>query len=209
MALLFEYCFYAGVLLAMIALCWLVVSLFKKPRRLVPPIFMLMVAIALVAGPAVISRTMTVSLGKIERIVDGERHIMLNGWDGDSYTFLRTVPDAVVLQMANADVTDETLDVLANMPKLRELDLNDSSVTDLGLAKLAKLPSLETLRLRGTKITDEGFRQHLMESSTLKQLDLRETAVTLEIVEQWKAGGESRRAFASAIPVTSETQPQP
>lgn len=208
MALLFEYCFYAGVVLGLIAVCWLVASLLKEPRRLVPPIFLLMLAVVLVVGPAVISRTMTVSLGKIERIVEGERHVLLNGWDGESYTFLRTVPDAVVLQMANADVTDETLDVLGNMPKLRELDLNDTLITDVGLAKLAKLPALKTLRLRATKITDAGFRQHLMESPTLQQLDLRETAVMLDTVEQWKAGGEARRAFVTVNAESSTPQTQ-
>lgn len=195
MATLFEYCFYAGLILGLIAFIWLLVSLFRKPRRLVPPIFLMMLAFVLLVGPALISRTMSVSLGKIERIVDNELHVTLTGWDGESYTFLQTKPEAIVLQMANPDVTDDTLSLLANMSRLRELDLNESSITDAGLAKLAKLPSLERLRLRGTKITDSGFRQHLMNSPTLKELDLRKTEVAVETVEEWKSQGASRRAL--------------
>lgn len=195
MALIFEYCFYAGAILALIGLIWLVASLVKTPRRVVPPLFLLMLAAALLIGPAIISRTMSVDLGKRERIVNNERHISLTGWDGDSYTFLQGMPDTVVLQMGNPDVTDETIDLLANMSSLRELDLNDSSVTDVSLAKLAQLPALETIRLRGTKISDVGFREHLMNATTLKQLDLRETEVSAEAVEEWKSGGDSRRAF--------------
>ena len=156
MATLFEYCFYAGLVLGLIALVWLVVSLLRKPRRLVPPLFLLMLGFVLLVGPALISRTMSVSLGKIERVVDEELHLSLTGWDGESYAFLQTKPDTIVLQMGNADVTDDTLSLLANMSRLRELDLNDSSITAVGLPILAKLPSLETLRLRGTKITYRG-----------------------------------------------------
>jgi len=195
MALIFEYCFYAGAILALIGLIWLVASLINKPRRFVPPLLLLMLAAALIVGPAIISRNMVVDLGKHERIVNNERHITLTGWDEDSYTFLQGMSDTVVLQMANQDVTDDTLDLLANMSSLRELDLNDSAVTDAGLAKLAKLPALETLHLRATKTSDSGFREHLMNLITLKQLDLRQTAVSAETVEEWKNGDDSRRAF--------------
>jgi len=155
----------------------------------------LLVGAALIVGPAIISRSMDVDLGPRDAIVDGERHLTLTGWDGDSYDFLAGQSDVVVLQMGNADVSDATLQKLSSMARLRELDLNDTGVTDQGLSELAKLPALETLRLRGTKITDEGFRTHLMDLAKLRRMDIRATAVTADTIEQWKQLVEGRRAF--------------
>lgn len=131
--------------------------------------------------------------------VDGttreERHITLTGWDQSDYTVLRHRPDVVVLQMANADVSDQTMVVLREFKDLRELDLNDTGVTDAGLAALASLPGLTELRLRGTKITDEGFREHLLPKAGLRMLDLRQTAVTRETVAEWKKAQSGRRVL--------------
>ena len=197
MDLVFEYCYYAGILLSLIGVLWTIRTLMKGRggRKVVLPICILLLGIALIAGPGVVSRMAVVDLGPREAIVNNERHVSLTGWDGDSYAMLADKSDAVVLQMANADVTDATLDYLAGMNKLRELDLNDSQITDAGLAKLAKLPALKTLRLRATKVTDAGFRDHLLPVATLKQIDLRQTAVSAESVQQWKELDATRRAF--------------
>lgn len=194
MSLLFEYCFYAGIILALLAIVWFLLSL-AKGKKIVPPICLLLFGIVLLAAPAVLTRTLSVSLGPRERMVDGERHLSLTGWDGSSYTFLQTKTDTTVLQMGNADVNDETIKLLSRLSRLRELDINDSSVTDAALATLAQLPSLETLRLRGTKVTDAGFREHLMNSATLNQLDLRQTEISAELVDEWKSVNQSRKAF--------------
>ena len=196
MALLFEICFYIGALATLVAIVWLLANLLRGQfGKLKMPLALLLLGGSLILGPAAISRSMTVDLGPREKIVSNERHLSLTGWDGESYELLRTKPDTIVLQMGNADVEDATLDLLAEMTQLRELDLNDSSITDAGLAKLSKLPALRTLRLRATKISDAGFRQYLMNLPTLKQLDLRETAVSVETVEEWKNADSTRRAF--------------
>lgn len=196
MALLFEICFYVGVVLAVIGVVWLLATFVRgKFGKLQGPIAALLLGGALILAPALLSRMMAVDLGPREKIVSNERHISLTGWDGETYQLLSSKMDTVVLQMGNADVSDETLNLLARMDQLRELDLNDSSITDTGLAKLAELPALRTLRLRATKITDAGFRQHLMNLPALKQLDLRETSVTAETVEEWKNADSTRRAF--------------
>lgn len=194
MALVFEYCFYAGILLAVVAMFWLLRSLVKSDR-IVPPVCLLLFGIVLLAGPAILSRTLSVSLGPRERIVDGERHLSLTGWDGDSYMFLQSKTDTAVLQMGNADVDDQTIKLLSGLIQLRELDLNDTSISDEALVTLSELPKLETLRVRGTKISDQGFRQYLMPSSILTQIDLRQTGVLPESVEEWKSVDTSRRAF--------------
>jgi hypothetical protein len=44
------------------------------------------------------------------------------------YLFYLGLLAIIVLQIADADVTDQTLDHLAGMANLRELDLNDSQI---------------------------------------------------------------------------------
>ena len=196
MALLFEYCFYTGVVLALVGLLWSTWSLrHRNFRKLVLPIGILLLGLVLIVGPGIISRLMIVDLGPRETLVDGQRHVSLTGWDGESYDLLSAKSDVVVLQMANADVDDATLDFLAGMKQLQELDLNDSKITDEGLRKLSQLPALRTLRLRGTRITDQGFRDHLMNLPALKQIDLRKTAVSAESVSEWQDDDPSKRAF--------------
>jgi hypothetical protein len=138
-----------------------------------------------------------IDYGPRDKLVDGEQHVTLTGWDRPpaEYAGLRARPAIVVLQMANPDVTDDTLDNLDGMTKLRELDLNDTKVTDAGLAKLARVPTLETLRLKGTAITDAGFRERLMPLDKLRELDLRGTKVTGATVREWKAARPDRRAL--------------
>jgi hypothetical protein len=95
--------------------------------------------------------------------------------------------------MANADVTDETLEHLRKLPLLRELDLNDTQITDAGLAILAELPALATLRLRNTKITDAGFKEHLFGKDELIELDLTGTQVASATARAWKKLKDGRK----------------
>lgn len=127
-----------------------------------------------------------VGLDKHEARVNGEWHVTVTGWDRKDYSALKSRPDVAVLQMANADVTDQTLEILRDFSNLRELDLNDTAVTDAGLSTLAVLPKLQSLRLARTKITDDGFREHLSGKETLTQLDLRGTDVPAKSLRDWK-----------------------
>ena len=196
MALIFEFCFYVGAVLALAGVITLARTLLKGEfRKAIAPLGILMLAAVLLVGPAIVSRSMAVDLGPRETVVNGELHISLTGWDGESYDFLSARNDTIVLQMGNADVTDDTLDQLTRMTQLRELDLNDSKITDAGLAKIARLQSLTSLRLRGTAITDSGFQEHLATMPNLRQLDLRDTAVSPETVSAWKAAGDSRKVM--------------
>jgi hypothetical protein len=159
------------------------------------PLAVVLLGLAVGAFPAAYSRLVPIDLGPREKLVDGEMHITLTGWDRDDYSFLRDKPDVVVLQMANADVTDDTLQYLKGLEKLRELDLNDTQVTDEGLLILKELPALEALRLKGTKITDAGFREHLLPGASLRMLDLRGTGVSREAVKTWRAAKPGRRVL--------------
>ena len=103
--------------------------------------------------------------------------------------------DVVVLQMANPDVTDQTLEPLKGMSALKELDLNNTQVTDAGLKILKDLPALSVLRLKNTKITDLGFQDTLAGKDSLMQLDLRGTQVGRETVQTWRKAKEGRRVM--------------
>ncbi|UHD17686.1 leucine-rich repeat domain-containing protein [Thiocapsa bogorovii] len=159
------------------------------------PLVMGLAGALLVGGPPVVNRLLPVDLGPRDVLVDGERHVTLTGWDRHDYRVLDGATDVVVLQMANPDVTDETLERLAGMDRLRELDLNDSGVTDAGLARLAGLTRLERLRLANTGITDAGFRAVLMPLPGVLELDLRGTSVSGETLSAWRKAKPGRRVL--------------
>ncbi len=196
MYLVFEYLFYFGLLAIIFGLIALLSSLGGGHwHRTKFGAAVILLGVALIAGPAVYSRYQVIDLGPRLVLTDGEKHITLTGWDRADYSFLVSHPETIVLQIANSDVTDETVEFLTGMANLRELDLNDSQVTDVGLAKIAKLSGLETLRLRRTQVTDAGLQEHLSRLSNLNRLDLRETAVSANAIEDWKSQGQGRRAF--------------
>lgn len=192
-----------GTVLGMISSCWLIIRLFRTrfgklpTRKLRAPAFFLLLSLLMTSLPIAINAILSrfQSLGPHSAIVEGERHITLTGWDQRDYSILQTQEDTIVLQMANADVTDETLKYLLPMKRLRELDLNNSQVTDAGLATIAALPGLKDLRLAQTKITDEGFRQFLIDKDSLANLDLRGTSVASKTVREWKAAQPERRVL--------------
>jgi hypothetical protein len=163
-------------------------------RKAWAPLLLFLVAGAALAAPYGLNYYYQLhpNLGPREKIVDGEVHVTLTGWNGTDYSVLQTHPDIVVLQIANADVNDATLDHLKGMQKLRELDLNDTAVTDAGLAILAGLPQLRELRLARTKITDEGFAKYLAAKESLRKLDLTGTPVKGKTKRLWKQAQPGR-----------------
>ncbi|MGB7326022.1 MAG: hypothetical protein WBD31_14205 [Rubripirellula sp.] len=191
-----ELLFYSGFILVFAGLAWLLAMFVSGHwRRLKWPLLMMVFGVAAIVTPAVYTRIGDVDLGPRVKLVQGEKHITLTGWDRDSYAVLTQHPETTVLQMANSDVTDQTLDYIEGMANLRELDLNDSQVSDDGLAKLSLLTGLEVIRLRATTVTDVGLEQHLSRLPSLKRLDLRGTSVSDAAVATWKQAGEGRRAL--------------
>jgi Leucine-rich repeat (LRR) protein len=173
----------------------LLFALFHWPaaRR---PFLLGLVGLMAAATPPVLNRLLPVDLGPRDTLVEGERHLTLTGWDrGDYRGVLRQRGDTVVLQMANPDVTDDILALVAELKQLRELDLSGTQVTDAGLALLADLPRLERLRLANTPVTDAGFQAHLAPHPGLRELDLRDTQVTKETIAAWRSAQPGRRAL--------------
>lgn len=215
---LYALSFYAAaVLLAGIAWIWLLITAFRTHwgwgvglllfpplalgfiptqwKRSRPPMGLFLLAVVVACVPLVLVEydRRFASFGPRERMVDDELHITLTGWKMQNYALLEQRPDAIVLDMANEDVTDETLEHLRNLKELKELTLSDTRITDAGLAILATLPRLEKLRLAQTAITDEGFKQHLAGKESLQMLDMTGTKVLSKTLREWKAAQPGRK----------------
>ncbi len=192
-----------GTVLGVIGLCWMFIRLIevwlrKMPwKRLKAPALLILLSLLMTGLPIVVNSALirVTSLGPLEKIVAGERHITLTGWDRQDYSVIASRTDTIVLQMANADVKDETLRYLPGLKQLRELDLNNSQISDAGLKEISELPKLRDLRLARTKITDDGFRQYLLGKESLMNLDLTETGVASKTVREWKAANPERKAL--------------
>jgi Leucine-rich repeat (LRR) protein len=191
----------AGVALLLVGGLWAAARALRRrfapgrPSSTRAPLIALGLGLFLLAGPPVYMLLVPIDLGPRDKVVAGERHLTLTGWDRKDYSELTKRPDVVVLQMANPDVTDATLAYLKGLDRLKELDLNDTKITDEGLKILKDLPALATLRLKNTKITNAGFRDALAGKESLRQLDLTGTAVDRETVEAWKKAKPGRRAM--------------
>jgi len=208
-----------GLVLVLVGTLWLIVRAFRQswkwgvgcvvfpPATLVfgglplarhrVPLGILLLGLVLAGGTFGLGRLVSAfpPLGPRDKEVDGERHVTLTGWDRTDYAILTTLPDTVVLQMANPDVDDNTLELVRQLPRLRELDVNGSKITDSGLRGLSTLPNLKILRIRKTAVTDAGFREALLESTTLTELDARDTAIAAKSLREWKNRDPEVRKF--------------
>ena len=191
---------FLGLLLAAGGLVWLVgrglavLVRRRTVRQLLQPLLLLTAGLVVGAVPFAYQHAYLaiVGLGERERVISGERALNLTGWDREGYEILKNKADVAILEMGNKDVTDDTLAILGELPKLKELTLNDSSVTDAGLAKLAHLPQLESLRIARTQVTAEGVRAFLAAPPPrLRQIDVSGNDIPTSILRQWKnaAGG--------------------
>ena len=214
-----EYIFYVGVISLVVGvLLWLIQILSVRVLRIASPervwtlrlwpALLVSLGIICLSLPAAVTRFAPIDLGKHDVQVEGERHITLSGWDQKDYSILARIPDAVVLQMRNEDVTDATLKHMSGMKVLRELDLADTQITDAGLKELEGLTTLEKLFLPRTKITESGLKSLLDKLPKLKLLDVRNTAITPEMLGPWKKALPGRRGQATAV-AAPEAEPPP
>ena len=82
-----------------------------------------------------------------------------------------------VLRLDHLKTTDDPVEHVAGLKKLREVMLVDCPITDKSLVTLAKFKGLEHLDLSMTKITDKGIAE-LQPLSKLRRLELAWTSVT-------------------------------
>jgi Leucine-rich repeat (LRR) protein len=185
----------AGLAVIAVGCFGLIVRALRHGRKGPVPLALIGLGVVITGLPPAYRLLVPIDLGPREKIVDGQRHITLTGWDRKDYAFLGSKHDVVVLQMANSDVTDQTLEHLKGMNALKELDLNNTQVTDAGLIVLRDLPALSSLRLKNTRITDQGFQEALARKESLTQLDLTGTRVSRETAQAWHKAKDGRRVM--------------
>lgn len=167
---------------------------FRKVRGPVAILLLAGVVTAVPYGIAYYERHF-IPLKPYEQIVDGELRITLTGLKDFDYASLGDRREVVVLQMANPEVDDRTLEHVKGMDRLRTLDLRDTGITDEGLIILAALPQLQELYLARTKITDDGFQKHLLSKESLLKVDLTGTDVKGKTKREWKNRKPEQRAY--------------
>ena len=124
-----------------------------------------------------------------------QRHLTLTGWDRKDYSILKLKPDVVVLQMANPDVTDKSLESLQEMKALQELDLNGTQVTDAGLRSSKTFPPCQQLRLARTKITDQGFHRYALREGFADATRSERHPGWSRTVQAWRNAKSGRKAM--------------
>jgi hypothetical protein len=164
-------------------------------RKALGSVSVMLLGVAVAVTPFVINKLQLFPTQDkpIENTVEGEPTLTVTGLKDFDYATLRDKPYLEVLQMANEDVTDQTLDHLKGLKRLRKLDLSNTQVTDDGLAVLKELPGLEVLYLNGTRVTDDGVRRNIFPIETLKELSLLRTKVTKKTRDEWRAAKEGRK----------------
>jgi hypothetical protein len=204
---------FGGLLLLVAGLIWLIVQSYRSRgfllalllllttpfgplayglihfRKCLRPLVLILAGLLVGAVPFAFSHglELLMGLGERERIIAGERHLVLTGWDRPDYSILNSRTDVVVLEMANPNVDDETLKLLLPLTKLRELTLNDSVISDAGLQLLRQLPALESLRIARTKITKDGIVELLADPpAKLKELDVSGNSIPASALRKWK-----------------------
>jgi hypothetical protein len=83
----------------------------------------------------------------------------------------------VSIYLRGTKVTDEQLEMVADLPYLDNLTLDETPISDQGYAHLKKLRNLKVLWLNETKIEDNGLRS-LAKLTKLTDLHLRDTNIT-------------------------------
>lgn len=215
---------FGGLLLLVIGLLWLIIQAYRSSgfllaallllttplgplvygllhfRKSLRPLVLILSGLIIGAIPFAFSHglELLMGLGERERIIAGERHLVLTGWDRPDYSILSSRTDVVVLEMGNPNVDDQTLKLLVPLTKLRELTLNDSVISDEGLKLLRQLPTLESLRIARTKITKEGVAEFLADPpAKLKDLDVSGNSIPASALRKWKNQEPENRRYVN------------
>ena len=93
------------------------------------------------------------------------------------------------LSLAQTNITDEGLAIVAKFNNLTRLQLEKTNISDIGVAKLSSLQHLEALNLYGTKVTNNCLSD-IKKLSGLKRVYLWQTDVTSKDAKTLEEGNE-------------------
>ena len=96
------------------------------------------------------------------------------------------------LKLGNSKISDQQMEIIANLSSLTRLSLEKTAITDKGILALQKLSSLQYINLVGTKVTAKGIAQ-LKGLNQLGQIYLYQTSIT---GNDWS---ELKKIFPTAV----------
>lgn len=167
--------------------------LLTHPSKAKPPFAMFLLGGIVAFSPIVINQFAD---RRPEVPLERKGQIVTRGALDPKYDDMLGKTDTEIIGFNDASFTDDHAQRLDSFAALKRLDLSDSGITDQSLRVLAKLPKLEVLILsRVNGITDEGVKELLAESKSIREIQCQRTAVTRETLKAWKANGEGRKTI--------------
>jgi uncharacterized membrane protein/YHS domain-containing protein len=107
--------------------------------------------------------------------------------DEDARKLLEPLVDHVAeLSLARTRVTDRSMEVVGEMPRLRRLDLRQTAIGDAGLARLRGHHALEELVIARAQLTDAALAT-LLELPALERLWTWESGLSAEAIARLRA----------------------
>ncbi|NQX39753.1 Uncharacterized membrane protein [Pedobacter steynii] len=95
----------------------------------------------------------------------------------NTLTLLKSLNEQLIwLNLANTDLGDKGMEIIAGLKNLVRINLTKTQVTDQGLVKLKSINTLQYLNLTGTKITGKGLLT-LKGLKEIQQIYLYQSAV--------------------------------
>lgn len=91
------------------------------------------------------------------------------------------------LSLTHTAVRSEELGLLPPMPRLVTLKLNSIALDEAAIETIAAYRSVRHLELDSTGLTDQGLRRLLLLNPELTRIELRDTAVSPEVLEELRA----------------------
>lgn len=100
------------------------------------------------------------------------------------------------LNLSNTTITDEITSQLSSLAKLEQLDLSGTAITGEGILRLDDLKILRSVAIRGLKVLPKQFSR-LWPRRLLRSIDIRETLATKDSVRELYKNGMTS-IFASS-----------
>lgn len=109
------------------------------------------------------------------------KHLVVGGGQlsGAGLVHLAAPCNIEFLSLYGPAVTDESVQVVSRLTRLKRLNLYRTTITDQALQTVAKCATLEQIWLTEVNVTDAGL-QELSKLTGLKKLDCRRTGVTAD-----------------------------
>lgn len=209
----------AGIVVAAIGYLWLILRAFrtsvgwgiatlflpligplaylaKHSPRAKSPVTLVLLGLVLIFLPLAINAAFGEKQAQhaLQRTTGGMKEFTNTNAVNPDYDSISANLDLEIVQAARTDFTDDIAERLRGLTKLKTLDLSDSTITDKSLAIIAGLPALEKLSLARVKgITEAGFQDTVLKMASLKEIDVRGTAIKVETLRVWRATGPDRK----------------